>query len=319
MIFDDPVKNGMLGLVAGDALGVPVEFQPREKLERDPVTGMRSNGTHCQPAGTWSDDSSMALCLMESLTKGLDYPDMMARFLRWADEGYMTAWGNVFDMGIATRQALTRFARGTPPLECGGAGTYDNGNGSLMRILPMALYLHRAMGPDFPRMPEAYQVIHNASALTHAHPISLMACGLYCVAVNELLRGKTGVWDGIEAAKDYYRGQPEFASHLDTFQRIEPDVLPALPKSEVKSGGYVVHTLEAALWCLERHDSFRACLLEAVNLGEDTDTVGAVAGGLAGLRYGDIPEEWLCVIARRDEIEGLCQAFSLTFEEGRTC
>lgn len=243
MIFDDAVKNGMLGLVVGDALGVPVEFQPREKLERDPVTGMRSNGTHCQPAGTWSDDSSMALCLMESLTKGLDYPDMMARFLRWADEGYMTAWGNVFDMGIATRQALTRFAGGTPPLECGGAGTYDNGNGSLMRILPMALYLHRAMGPDFPRMPKAYQVIHNASALTHAHPISLMACGLYCVAVNELLRGKTGVWDGIEAAKDYYRGQPEFASHLDTFQRIEPDVLPALPKSEVKSGGYVVHTL----------------------------------------------------------------------------
>lgn len=319
MIFDDAVKNGMLGLVVGDALGVPVEFRSREELERDPVTGMRANGTHAQSAGTWSDDSSMALCLMESLTKGLDYTDMMARFLRWAGEGYMTAWGNVFDMGIATQQALTRFARGTPPLECGGTGTYDNGNGSLMRILPMALYLHRAMGPDFPRIPKAYRIIHNASALTHAHPISLMACGLYCAAVNELLRGKTGVWGGIKAAKEFYRGQPEFASHLDAFRRIEPDVLPALPKSEVKSGGYVVHTLEAALWCLERHDSFRACLLEAVNLGEDTDTVGAVAGGLAGLRYGNIPEEWLCVIARRDEIEGLCETFSLTFKEGQTC
>lgn len=316
MVFHDAVKNGMLGLVVGDALGVPVEFQSREELERDPVTGMRANGTHCQPAGTWSDDASMALCLLESLTKGLDYPDMMARFLRWADEGYMTAWGNVFDMGIATRKALTRFVRGTPPMECGGGETYDNGNGSLMRILPMALYLHRIMGPDFPRMPEAYQVIHNASALTHAHPISLMACGLYCAAVNELLRGRAGVWDGIKGAKDFYRSQPEFASHLDAFRRIEPDVLPALPKSEVESGGYVVHTLEAALWCLEHHDSFRACLLEAVNLGEDTDTVGAVAGGLAGLRYGGIPEEWLCVIARRDEIEGLCRAFSLTFEEG---
>lgn len=319
MRFEDAVKNGMLGLVVGDALGVPVEFRSREELERDPVTGMRANGTHGQSAGTWSDDSSMALCLLESLTKGVDYGDMMARFLRWASEGYMTAWGEVFDMGIATRKALMRFARGTPPLECGGAGTYDNGNGSLMRILPAALYLHRAMGPDFPRMPEAYRLIHSASALTHAHPVSLMACGLYCAAANELLCGKTGVWDGIEAAKAFYRRQPELAPHLDAFQRIEPDVLPALPKAEVKSGGYVVHTLEAALWCLERRDSFRACLLEAVNLGEDTDTVGAVAGGLAGLRYGGIPEEWLSVIARREEIEDLCGAFSLALEEGRTC
>lgn len=274
------------------------------------MTEMRANGTHQQPAGTWSDDSSMALCLMESLTKGLDYTDMMTRFLRWANEGYMTAWGNVFDMGIATRKALTKFARGTPPLECGGAGMYDNGNGSLMRILPMALYLNCTMGPDFSWRAKAYQIIHNASTLTHAHPVSLIACGLYCAAVNELLCGKTGVWGGIKAAKEFYADQPEFASHLDTFQRIEPDILPALPKSEVKSGGYVAHTLEVALWCLERHNSFRACPLEAVNLGEDTDTVGAVADGLAGLRYGGIPEDWLSVIARCEEIDELCGAFA---------
>ncbi len=316
MMFKDAVKNAMLGLVVGDALGVPVEFCSREELERNPVNGMRANGTHGQPAGTWSDDSSMALCLMESLTKGVDYADMMARFLRWADKGYMTAHGEVFDMGIATRQALIRFAHGTSALECGGTGEYDNGNGSLMRILPVALYLHRTMGPDFPHMPEAYRIIHNASALTHAHPISLTACGLYCAAVNELLCGQTSVWGGIKAAKEFYRDQPEFAFHRNAFQRIEPDVLPSLPRSEIKSSGYVVHTLEAALWHLERHDSFRGCLLEAVNLGEDTDTVGAVAGGLAGLKYGDIPEDWLSVIARREEIADLCGAFSQTFEEG---
>ena len=174
-MFKDAVKNGILGLVVGDALGVPVEFLSREELERDPVNGMRAYGTHQQPAGTWSDDSSMALCLMESLTKDVDYADMMDQFLRWANEGYMTAHGKVFDIGVATQQALIRFAHGTPPLECGGTGKYDNGNGSLMRILPMVLYLHRTMGPDFPRMPEAYQIIHNASALTHAHPISLIA------------------------------------------------------------------------------------------------------------------------------------------------
>ena len=104
MTFEHTVKSAILGLVAGDALGVPVEFQSREELEQAPVTGMRAYGTHHQPAGTWSDDSSMALCLLESLTHGVNYDDMMARFLRWAGEGYMTAHGDVFDMGIATRR-----------------------------------------------------------------------------------------------------------------------------------------------------------------------------------------------------------------------
>ena len=319
MMFEDAVKNGILGLVVGDALGVPVEFRSREELERDPVAGMRAYGTHHQPAGTWSDDSSMALCLLESLTSGVDYKDMMDRFLRWVNEGYMTPYRKVFDMGIATQQALARFAHGTPPLECGGIGERDNGNGSLMRILPMALYLHRTMGPEFPSKPETYQIIHNASALTHAHPISLIACGLYCAVANELLCGKPSVWDGIKAARAFYQTQPELAPYLDTFGRIEPDILPALPKSEISSSGYVLHTLEATLWCLERHNSFRSCLLEAVNLGEDTDTIGAVAGGLAGLRYGGIPKDWLDLIARREAIEGLCVAFSQSFEEGRTC
>ncbi|MCI9163708.1 MAG: ADP-ribosylglycohydrolase [Lachnospiraceae bacterium] len=313
MDFEDAVRSAMLGLVAGDALGVPVEFMSREELERDPVIGMRSQGTHRQPSGTWSDDSSMALCLLESLTeKGVDYGDMMARFLRWADEGYMTARGEVFDMGIATRRALTRFTHGTSPSECGGSGEYDNGNGSLMRILPMALYLHRTMGPDFPQRPEAYPIIHNASALTHAHPVSLISCGIYCAAANELLCGRTGIWDGIKTAKSYYHSQTEFKPYQGIFKRIDGGVLPSLHKSEIRSSGYVVHTLEASLWCMEQNHSFRSCLLEAVNLGEDTDTVGAVAGGLAGLRYGwsEIPSDWLAVIAKRERIERLCAMFS---------
>ena len=318
MDFENAVRSAMFGLVVGNALGVPVEFQSREELGRNPVTGMRAYGTHHQPAGTWSDDSSMALCLLQSLTYGVNYDDMMTRFLRWADEGYMTAHGKVFDMGIATREALVKYAKGTPPLECGGIGIYENGNGSLMRILPMALYLHRAMGPDFPSMPKAYSIIHNASILTHAHPISLMACGLFCAAANELLCGKPDIWGGIKTAKVFYKNQVELAPSLDIFQRIEPGILPALPKSDISSSGYVVHTLEAALWCLERHGSFRACLLEAVNLGEDADTVGAVAGGLAGLQYGidKIPENWLTATAKRELIERLCAAFSEEFYVG---
>ena len=315
MTFEHTVKSAILGLVVGDALGVPVEFQSREELEQDPVTGMRAYGTHHQPAGTWSDDSSMALCLLESLTHSVSYDDMMARFLRWAEEGYMTAHGDVFDMGIATRQALTKYAKGTPPLKCGGTGTYDNGNGSLMRILPLALYLHRTMGPEFPRKPEAFQIIHNASALTHAHPISLIACDIYCSIANELLCGRSSPADiqhGITAAKEMCASLTDTAPYLDTFKRVDVDVLRSLPKSEIRGSGYVVHTLEATLWCLLHTDSYRACVLEAVNLGEDTVTVGAVAGGLAGIQYGmaDIPEEWLAVLAKRSEIEALCQAFA---------
>lgn len=314
-MWEERVKGAVLGLVAGDALGVPAEFMTREELAQDPVTGMRSGGAHGQSAGTWSDDSSMALCLLESLIYGLDYEDMMARFLRWADEGYMTARGEVFDMGIAIRKALMSFVHGTPALECGGHGTYDNGNGSLMRILPVALYVHRTMGPEFPDEPESYRIIHNASALTHAHPISLIGCGIYCAVANELLCGGGGPEDiqrGIARAKAAYFGMPEYKPYLKEYRRVDADVLLALPKSKISGSGYVVHTLEAALWCLLHTDSCHSCLLDAVNLGEDTDTVGAVAGGLAGIRYGlaDIPKEWLSVIAKEKEIETLCERFA---------
>lgn len=315
MIFEKIAKSAMFGLVVGDALGVPVEFQSREELEQDPVAGMRAYRTHHQPAGTWSDDSSMALCLLESLTYGINYDDMMARFLRWAKEGYMTAHGDVFDMGIATRMALSKYTWGTPPLECGGTGTYDNGNGSLMRILPLALYLHRTMGPEFPNRPEACQIIHNTSALTHAHPISMIACDIYCSVANELLCGRGSLVDvqnGIAAAKETCSSLLNLAPHLAEFKRVDGNVLQSLPRTEIRGSGYVVHTLEAALWCLLHSDSYQTCVLEAVNLGEDTDTVGAVAGGLAGIQYGmeNIPEEWLSVIAKRVEIESLCLDFA---------
>ncbi len=311
----ETVKGAILGLVTGDALGVPVEFIDRDKLEKSPVTDMQAYGTHHQPAETWSDDSSMALCLLESLISGIDYADMMARFLRWAKEGYMTAHDKTFGMGRTTLKALGKFAHHTPPLECGGTGTYDNGNGSLMRILPVALYLHSIIGQEFPQSPEAYQIIHNASALTHAHPISLIACGIYCAAANELLCGRNtsaDIQNGIAAAKAFYRSSSEWSTFLDQFRRVEVDVLQSLTRNEISSSGYVLHTLEAALWCLLHHNDYRSCLLEAVNLGKDTDTVGAVAGGLAGIQYSfhGIPADWLDVIAKRMEIELLCQVFA---------
>ncbi len=311
---EELVKSAILGFVVGDALGVPVEFMTRNELVQAPVTGMRSGGTHHQPAGTWSDDSSMTLCTLESLVYGLDYQDIMRKFHLWAKEGYWTAHGEVFDMGITTQEALDRYAHGTTPLKCGSAGFYDNGNGSLMRILPIVLYLFKTTGRNYNTSTEAYEIIHRVSALTHAHPISCMACGIYCSIACELLSGHNTVRDiqsGIQRAKDFYCSQPTYSEGLSLFERIHTDVLCQTPSDHINSSGYVVDTLEASLWCLLHTENYRSCVLTAVNLGGDTDTVAAIAGGLAGIRYGlsDIPDEWLSCIARKADIEALCNDF----------
>lgn len=313
-MFEEKVSGGILGFVAGDALGVPVEFESRDMLRQNPVMGMRGYGSYDQPAGTWSDDSSMTLCTVQSLTHGLDYDDMMRRFLRWAEDAYMTPWGEVFDMGKTTREALSRYAGGTTPLECGAISERENGNGSLMRILPLALYLYRLYFPAPINWDEALPVIHNVSKLTHAHPISLIACGIYCCIAYQLLSGAAlaeGISAGIACMKARYCQYPEYTAWLDRFSRVDADILSSLTEDAIQSDGYVLHTLEAALWCLLHTSSYRDCMLTAVNLGSDTDTVAAIAGGLAGISYGEdaIPQEWLNVIAKLDTIRALSHDF----------
>ena len=308
------IRDGILGLAVGDALGVPVEFRIRERLKQNPVTGMRAYGTHNQPAGSWSDDTTMALCTLESLTKGVDYDDMMDRFCRWVDEGYMTPYGKLFDIGGTTLHALRMYSSGVSALQCGGTDVRDNGNGSLMRILPAIFYLRREYGSACMEKPEAFTLIHNLSRLTHGHEISQMACGLYCDMANELMNGKTMTEAISHAAltKDrWYGEQEEFSPWLPEFDFVNAEALAALPEEAIKSSGYVVDTLQAALWCLLTTDSYSQCVLKAVNLGSDTDTVAAVAGGLAGILYGaeSIPEDWLKVLAKKEEIIRLCEAF----------
>nr|WP_243764125.1 ADP-ribosylglycohydrolase family protein [Bittarella massiliensis (ex Durand et al. 2017)] len=306
--------GGILGFVVGDALGVPVEFESRDALRQKPVVGMRGYGSHGQPAGTWSDDSSMTLCAVQSLTHGLDCDDMMGYFFRWANEAYMTPWGEVFDMGKTTREALGRYAGGTAPLDCGAVSEWENGNGLLMRILPLALYLYRLYAPAPMNWDDVLPVIHNVSKLTHAHPISLIACGLYCCIAYQLLSGAAlneGIWEGITCMKTRYSRYPEYAAWLDRFSRVDADILLSLTEDAIESDGYVLHTLEAVLWCLLHTNSYRDCVLKAVNLGSDTDTVAAIAGGLAGIFYGEdaIPREWLDVLVKLEAIRALSHDF----------
>lgn len=309
------IWDAILGLCTGDALGVPVEFQSRDELDAEPVTDMRGYGSHPVPAGAWSDDTSMALCLLDSLAEcegRVDLEDIMRRFLSWANDGAYTPYGEMFDIGIATRKALLRFAHGTPAAECGGSGEHDNGNGSLMRILPLLFPLYERYGSDFPAHEAVMEQIHRVSALTHAHPRSQIACGIYLSVGAAMLETNSPVQAlslGMARAAAYYRQTPAFSTELQHYSRLlEPSDFLTLPRDAIRSSGYVVDTLEAALWCLGNTNNYADCVLQAVNLGEDTDTVGAVAGGLAGIAYGAaaIPEEWTAKLARLDWIRQLC-------------
>ncbi len=301
--------SATIGFIIGDTLGVPVEFQARDELSQNPVTYMREFGTHNQPKGTWSDDTSMMLCTMEVLSNAqhldnLIFGKLMDSFLAWRDEGYMTPHGKCFDIGIATNEALNRFKNGTSPLECGGDGEYDNGNGSLMRILPLAFYT-----VDM-EIKVKSELVHNISALTHNHIRSKIACSFYVQMVQLMLDGVTkdeALAQTVEIITEFYKNECE----LSHFNRILSGNIANLTENEISSSGYVVHTLEAVLWCFMNSDNFKDSVLKAVNLGDDTDTVGALVGGIAGVYYGSelIPKEWINSLVKRSEIEKICDNY----------
>ena len=284
------ILGGLWGAVVGDAIGVPVEFQSRGELRAHPVTDMRGGGTYGQPPGTWSDDSSLSLCTVEGLIDGFD-PERIAKlFVRWLHDAYWTPWGKVVDVGITTRQAIARLADGADPEQAGLNDENSNGNGSLMRILPVAL---RFAGSP---AAELVSYAHRASSLTHRHPRSQVACGLYCLIARALLGG-LGPADAYEYAIQEHRSlylKAPYLLELPYFERVMSGQVGRLAEDAVASSGYVVHTLEASIWCLLNTSSFREATSRAVNLGEDTDTTGTVTGGLAGIYYGAgaIPEEW---------------------------
>lgn len=307
------VYDGIIGLAIGDAMGVPVEFRSRQEIAKNPVVTMRGYGTHNQPKGTWSDDTSLTLALMDSIVeKGkIDYSDIMHRFSDWLMYNDYTATGEVFDVGNSTSRAIMNYGRGMNPLECGGTSEYENGNGSLMRILPIVFYLRKR--PNL-TMECQMEIIHNISSLTHRHPISLIGCGIYINIAMILLENKQPLHEsveyGIKNALNFYEGKAW--GNVDAYSRLKNlSSFMELADIEIKSSGYIVHTLETALWCLLNTESYTECVLKAVNLGDDTDTVGTVVGGLAGIYYGSdkIPEEWLAVLAKRKYIEELCEKF----------
>ena len=255
------MKRTLCGCVYGqavaDALGVPYEFRLRGSFR---CTDMVGYGSHNKPAGTWSDDTSMTLAICDSYRElgRIDVDDIRARFVRWYREGAYTVDG-LFDIGNATREAL----------ECGHglAGEWDNGNGSLMRTVPLAF------------TDATDDEVRAVSAITHAHPTSTEACVAMVHIARDLIAGASPAGVAVDIA--------------------------ARPVGEIRSGGFVRHTFDAALWCLANTSSYAECALAAVNLGDDTDTTAAVAGALAGIVYGveGIPAGWLNKLQGKDVIE----------------
>lgn len=317
------VRNGIYGLCVADALGVPAESRTRADLEQNPITEMVGGGIHGQPSGYWSDDSSMTLCLADSIGQVGYYHthDIMARFDDWCCNGAYSPGGKRFDIGNTCAWAIDRYRKGVTPALCGSNKMNENGNGSLMRILPMAFVLYQKYGIHITGSKRAMEDIHKISGLTHRHPLAQSACGIYLAIALHILDGfslKAAIREGIQEALQWYGSHERFQTVLDYWGRIaDPDNLAALPKAAIYSGGFVVETMETALWALMNTDSYRECVLTCVNMGYDADSTAAVAGGLAGLYYGydSIPAEWINALAAKEIIEECIQSLENRLRE----
>lgn len=294
------IASSLYGFAVGDALGVPVEFLPRRNLQSNPVTKMLQYGTHNQPIGTWSDDTSMTIATMDSIaeTRGIvNYENVMTKFSQWYKSGLYTAGGKVFDIGNTTYSAINRYNNGIPATVCGDRDESCNGNGSLMRMLPLVFALNNETKK------EETTVINKVSGLTHAHEISKLGCKIYFDYMKLLLDNysKEEAYEMLRNNdySDYYS-----QDSISKYDRILKDNIKELKEEDIKSSGYVVDTLEASLWVVLNSSSYEEAVLKAVNLGDDTDTIGAIAGSIAGLLYGieKIPNEWLEQLKNKDLI-----------------
>jgi ADP-ribosyl-[dinitrogen reductase] hydrolase len=300
------IKGALFGLSVGDALGVPAEFKSRKELLFSPVKDMQGHGTWNQPPGTWSDDSSLAFCLADSLTTGYDFNDVANKFIKWCNEGYWGAHHRVFDIGNGTNAAISRLIKGTQPILAGGFSEGDNGNGSLMRILPLLFYIKDLS------IAERFEKIKEISSLTHAHFRSVLACFIYMEFALLILNGN-GLIEAYNIMKksvnEFLKREEYNTDEVNRFNRILADDISTQNSDTIYSSGYVVHTLEASIWCLLTTETYASAVLKAVNLGEDTDTTACVTGGIAGIYYGynGLLKDWSYEIARFEDIKELCE------------
>ena len=291
----------LLGVAIGDALGVPVEFKNRNYLKVNPIIDMIGFGTHNQLAGTWSDDSSLTFCLTEALIEGYTIEKSANNLLKWYTENYWTADGEVFDIGNTTLKVIIKLKNGVSASESGLTTEQSNGNGSLMRMSPLIIYLQNQP------IEKRFKLIKEESSITHAHMVSVIACFYFVEFGIGLLNGKEKFEVYKELQKtipDFFRTQSISEKEIKYFERLLVNNINEDEEEIIFSTGYVIHTLTASIWCILTTNSFEEAVLKAVNLGEDTDTTASVVGALAAIIYGQshMPEKWINTIKRKDDI-----------------
>ena len=304
---DNSLYGGILGFCIGDMIGVPVEFTSRVERSIDPVKELRAYGTYHQGFGVWSDDTSLMIALIASLIDGFSLERLSNYFVKYYKEGMFTPEGVMFDIGNSTRIAIENIIKGVLPTMCGGSTENDNGNGSLMRILPIAFL--NITNKDQKKM------VESVSSVTHRHKRSLLAGIIYVNFVSNLYKGcsKEKAYDRTidfvkEECKDEYMGEWQY------FNRILEKTIINEKLDRVRTTGYVVDTLEAVFWLVFNENTYEQTILKAVNLGGDTDTIAALAGGCAGVIYGfsSINDRWIQNVAKLAEIKQLIDDFRAT-------
>lgn len=310
--------GGFVGLLVGDAMGVIWEFQTpeclpkRNYIEMEPPKGFQRSHIDV-PVGTWSDDGAQMLCLLASLIEQGKFSliDFSAKLVKWMYEGYLAVDGHVFDVGRQTEEALAKLRDGVSPLESGGKAEYENGNGSLMRVLPLALW---SAGTDEALVQDA----HLQSLPTHAHSRSMVCCAFYCLVARGYLRGLVDPWSyGDQRLEAVYRGWTDQRERKVLLREL--DVLRDYPKTDKPSGsGYVVDTLWSARTALEE-STFEDVVRRAILFGNDTDTSSAIACSLAGIRFGvdGIPERWLSRLRGFELVQSMVPAFLAKMQSNR--
>lgn len=291
-------KGALLGLAVGDALGTTLEFQPRP--DEPVIKGMMGGGPFNLRAGEWTDDTSMMLCLSDSLIdcNRSDPSDQIRRYIAWRDDGYQSCTGTCFDIGSTVAQALDLFEE-TGSALAGSTNEYSAGNGSLMRVAPVALFTHHQP------LRIAMSLAAESSITTHGEQRCIDACRYMTFLIHTLLSAETQPFKADLLSPNHTELSPYLSEmHTDTLQVIQGSYR-TKKRDEISSSGFVIHSLEAALWCFWHSDNFAEGALLAANLGDDADTVAAIYGQLAGAYYGydAIPEEWCNTLAWRSVIE----------------
>ena len=296
-------KDILLGTAIGDALGLPIQFLEREVVAKNPITTMEGLDQFNVPAGTWSDNTSLSFCLAESLCNGYDLNDIINKFTKWMYEDYWTPANETFDINYINYFTIVNLRNNGSPHLAGMDIERDNGNGSLMRILPLVPYILNMKEED------RFRIIGEVSSLTHRHPRSILACIALCEFAIQYIN--------LQSVEEAYQAMQQtilqllkrdmFIEEGIPFKRLvglSYEEFKAIELKDIHSTEYVIDTLEASLWCIFNTTSYKDAVLKAVNLGDDANTVGAITGGLAGIIYGydTIPSEWLEVLAKKDDI-----------------